>query len=83
VRKSVATLIENSEELATLRTRATKPAHRTKMKELLGDLILSFEDLDASAARHDRAATSAIYDVVRSRCEACHDAFRWTDKKHL
>jgi len=82
VRKSVARLIENSEELATLRTRATKPAHQTKMKELLGDLILAFEDLDASAARRDRAATSAIYDDVRSRCEACHDAFRWTNKKH-
>lgn len=82
VRKSVAVLIQNSEELATLRTRATKPARQTQMKELLGDLILAFEDLDATAARHDRPATSAVYDVVRTRCEACHEAFRWTGKKH-
>jgi cytochrome c peroxidase len=82
VRKSVAVLIQNSEELATLRARATKPTRRAQMLELLGELILSFEDLDASAARHDRAATSAVYDDVRSRCEACHEAFRWFGKKH-
>jgi cytochrome c peroxidase len=82
VRKSVAVLIQNSEELATLRARATKPARRAEMSELLGELILSFQDLDASAARHDRAATSAVYDDVRSRCEACHVAFRWRGKKH-
>lgn len=82
VRKSVNVLIQNSEELATLRARATKPARQAEMRELLGDLILAFEDLDSSAARHDRAATSAVYEVVRARCEACHDAFRWTSKKH-
>jgi len=82
VRKSVAVLIQNSEELATLRARATKPARQPQMRELLGDLILAFEDLDATAARHDRAATSAVYDFVRTRCEACHEAFRWTSKKH-
>jgi cytochrome c peroxidase len=82
VRKSVSVLIQNSEELATLRAKATKPARRTQMLELLGELILSFQDLDASAARHDRAATSAVYEVVRSRCEGCHEAFRWAGKKH-
>jgi cytochrome c peroxidase len=81
VRQSLAILIQNSEELATLRLRTMKPARHTQLKELLGDLIVAFEDLDASAARHDRAASSAIYDVVRTRCEACHDAFRYTNKK--
>ncbi len=52
------------------------------MKEMLGDLILAFEDLDASAARHDRAKTAAVYDIVRSRCESCHETFRWAGKKH-
>ena len=82
VRKAVATLVNNSEELAALRFKVTKPERHGELKELLGALIIELRELDSHAARHDRAKATMAYDRVRGRCDACHEAFRWTKKNH-
>jgi cytochrome c peroxidase len=81
VRTALATLIRNSEELAALRLKATPVERHEQLEELLGELIIDFEELDSQAARQDRAQVAAIYEQVRGRCESCHDAFRWTKKQ--
>jgi len=80
VRKALATLVSDSEELAAFRFKATKPERLGELKELLGDLIIDLRELDSHAARHDRAKATMAYDRVRGSCDSCHEAFRWTKK---
>lgn len=80
VRAAVATLVSDAEELATLRLRTTKPNQHKSLKELLGRLVLDFEQLDDDAAHKDRPHATATYETIRGDCDACHDAFRWKSK---
>jgi cytochrome c peroxidase len=76
VRESVATLIEGAEELEALQMKHIQPARQGKLKTLVGDLIIGFEELDAAARRRDRAAAATVYEQVRDRCDSCHEEFR-------
>jgi cytochrome c peroxidase len=81
VRKAIAILIADAEELAALRLKVTPARRHDEFKGLLGDLIIDFEQLDLEAVRRDRAKFSAVYEQVRARCDSCHEAFRWTKKQ--
>jgi cytochrome c556 len=59
----------------------TPVERRERLRELLGELIIDLDELDSQAARQDRGKVAAMYEQVRTRCESCHEEFRWTKKQ--
>jgi hypothetical protein len=74
-------LIENTEELAALRSKLVAPERVPLLKRRVGALIVAFSDLATATKHHNRTAAMAAYESVRERCEQCHDDFRTSKKK--
>jgi cytochrome c peroxidase len=75
-RASIAKLLENTEELAALRTKLAKQDKMPELRRRIGELIVTFDEIDTALAAKNRARTVTLYEKVRTECEDCHESFR-------